>query len=110
MTPVRRPRLTRGDLARVRLADSIARRPEPIQPCAKPGPAAVRRAETGALPAGLSPMLGIDDLAELLSCSRRLVERMRSTGKVPKPDFKVGKMPRWHVETIRAWIGRGGKP
>ena len=45
------------------------------------------------LPAGIEPMLGIDDLAALLSCSRRLVERMRSAGKVPKPDIQIGKMP-----------------
>ena len=38
-------------------------------------------------------MLGIDDLAAVLSCSRRLVERMRSAGKVPKPDIQIGKMP-----------------
>ena len=39
------------------------------------------------LPASIEPMLHIDDLAALLSCSRRLVERMRSAGKVPKPDI-----------------------
>ena len=61
------------------------------------------------LPAGIEPMLGIDDLAALLSCSRRLVERMRSAGKVPRPDIKVGKMPRWRVETIRRWIERDGR-
>jgi len=55
-------------------------------------------------------MLSIDDLAALLSCSRRLVERMRSAGKVPKPDIKIGKMPRWRVETIRRWIEGGGRP
>jgi len=54
-------------------------------------------------------VLGIDDLAELLSCSRRLVERMRSAGRVPMPDIKIGRMPRWKPETIRAWIERGGK-
>jgi len=58
----------------------------------------------------IEPMLSIDDLAALLSCSRRLVERMRSAGKVPKPDINVGKMPRWKAATIRAWIERGGKP
>jgi len=31
-------------------------------------------------------------------------------GKVPKPDIKIGKMPRWKAATIRAWIERGGKP
>jgi len=61
------------------------------------------------LPAGIEPMLGIDDLAVFLSCSRRLVERMRSAGKVPRQDIKIGKMPRWKAATIRAWIERGGK-
>ncbi|HKM56160.1 MAG TPA: helix-turn-helix domain-containing protein [Isosphaeraceae bacterium] len=57
----------------------------------------------------IEPMLSIDDLAAILSCSRRLVERMRSAGKVPKPDIKIGKMPRWKAATIRGWIERGGK-
>ena len=35
------------------------------------------------LPAGFERMFSIDDLAALLNCSRRLVERMRSCGKVP---------------------------
>ena len=61
------------------------------------------------LPASIEPMLHIDDLAALLSCSRRLVERMRSAGKVPKPDIHVGRCPRWKPATIRAWIERGGK-
>jgi|SRR5271157_1332229 len=80
------------------LADSINRQSE--APAAKPG---------RTLPASIEPMLHIDDLAELLSCSRRLVERMRSAGKVPKPDFHVGRCPRWKPATIRAWIDRGGK-
>jgi hypothetical protein len=61
------------------------------------------------LPAGFERMFSIDDLAALLNCSRRLVERMRSSGKVPRPDLKIGKMPRWNPETIRRWMG-GGKP
>lgn len=52
-------------------------------------------------------MLSIDDLAVVLSCSRRLVERMRSSGKVPKPDLYVGRCPRWRPETVRSWIGEG---
>jgi len=54
-------------------------------------------------------MLGIDDLAAVFSCSRRIIERMRAAGKVPKPDIKIGKMPRWKPETIRSWIEKGGK-
>jgi hypothetical protein len=57
----------------------------------------------------IEPMLGIDDLARILNCSRRLVERMRAAGKIPTPDFKVGKMPRWQPETIRRWLEKGGK-
>jgi predicted DNA-binding transcriptional regulator AlpA len=73
-------------------------------------PAAPARPQGRTLPASIEPLLHIDDLAELLSCSRRLVERMRSAGKIPKPDIHVGKCPRWKPATIRAWIERGGKP
>jgi len=89
----------------VRLADMIDRQPE--APADRPQ-AGSPRGRT--LPASIEPMLHIDDLAELLSCSRRLVERMRSAGKIPKPDIHVGKCPRWKPATIRAWIERGGKP
>ena len=99
MTPAPRRKPAVYDPGPVRLADAIDRPPE--APAAKPG---------RTLPASIEPMLHIDDLAALLSCSRRLVERMRSAGKVPKPDIHVGKCPRWKPATIRAWIDRGGKP
>ncbi len=94
--------LTIKDLAEydpgpVRLADAIDHQPE----AAKPG---------RMLPADMEPMLGMDELAAFLSCSRRLVERMRSAGKVPKPDMHVGRCPRWKPATIRTWIKSGGKP
>jgi predicted DNA-binding transcriptional regulator AlpA len=60
--------------------------------------------------AGIEPLLGIDDLAAALSCGRRLVERMRAAGKLPRPDLKLGKMPRWRASTIRRWIEGGGRP
>jgi len=78
------------------LADSNDRQPEVGKP-------------KRTLPAGIEPMLGLDDLAAPLSCSRRLIERMRSAGKVPKSDMLVGKMPRWRAETIRRWIEAGGR-
>jgi predicted DNA-binding transcriptional regulator AlpA len=65
---------------------------------------------TKPLPPGVEPLLSINDLATVLSCSRRLVERMCAGGKVPKPDLKVGRMPRWRADTIRRWIEDGGKP
>jgi len=102
------PTTSRADSGPTSLNRSARRRPpeqpspftSQARPPARPGPA---------LPVGLAPVLGIDDLAELLSCSRRLVERMRSAGRVPMPDIKIGRMPRWKPETIRAWIERGGK-
>ena len=119
MTPApgRKPTLDgRGSL---RLADAIDPPADP-RPEAKRGPTRPagfdRQPEAPAakpgrtLPAGIEPMLGIDDLAAILSCSRRHVERMRSGGKVPKPDIKIGRMSRWKAATIRAWIERGGKP
>jgi len=89
MTPAPRRKAALTDLGPIRLAD------QPEAPAA------------GHI---IEPMLGIDDLAAILSCSRRLVERMRSAGKVPKPDIHVGRCPRWKPATIRAWIERGGKP
>ncbi len=105
MTPTPRLKPAVDGPGPVRLADMIDRQPE--APAARPQ-AGSPRGRT--LPASIEPMLHIDDLAELLSCSSRLVERMRSAGKIPKPDIHVGKCPRWKPATIRAWIDRGGKP
>ncbi len=54
--------------------------------------------------AGIEPLLSLDDLAAALSCSRRAVERLRSAGKLPAPDLKIGRCPRWKPETLRRWI------
>ncbi len=61
-------------------------------------------------PPGLEPMLRVDQLAEVLNCSRREVERMRSRGRLPRPDVLVGcRSPRWSPATIRRWVESGGK-
>jgi hypothetical protein len=57
----------------------------------------------------IEPMISLDDLAVILKCSRRWLERERSAGRVPKPDFQAGRCPRWKPETIRRWIGEGGR-
>jgi len=62
-----------------------------------------------ALPADLEPLIGIDDLARILSCSRRLVERMRASKKIIHPDMYICRMPRWRPERIRHWIEGGNK-
>ena len=100
MTPAPRPETPTPQTRRLRLADSIDRRPEAPAPGSKPG---------RTLLAGMEPLLSIDDLTVILNCSRRLVERMRSAGKVPPPDLHVGRMPRWKPETVRRWMEAGGK-
>jgi excisionase family DNA binding protein len=57
----------------------------------------------------MEPMLGMDDLAALLRCNRRTLERLRSAGKLPQPDIHIGRMPRWKRSTIETWVERGGR-
>ena len=57
-----------------------------------------------ASPPALDPLLSIDDLARVLNCGRRSVERLLSAGRLPRPDIRLGRMPRWRPATIRDWI------
>ncbi len=50
-----------------------------------------------------------DELADALGISRRAIERERSAGRLPRPDLTIGRMPLWRVQTIKAWLERGGK-
>ena len=78
---------------------------------ADPRPEAAEIPAGVAKPAGaIEPLLSQDDLTRVLNASRRTVERMRSAGKLPKPDLLLNRMPRWRPETIRRWIERGGRP
>jgi hypothetical protein len=52
--------------------------------------------------------LTINDWIEALNASRSSVERMRASGNLPKPDFYVGKCPRWKRATVLRWIDSGG--
>ena len=99
MTPAPRRKPTLDGPGPVRLADAI-NLPEDLRPASKRGPT---------LPAGFEPMLSLDDLAPLLNCSRRLVERMRASKKILYPDMYIGRMPRWRPERIRRWIEGGNK-
>lgn len=60
----------------------------------------------------IEPMLTRGDLPILLSCGMRTIERLKSAGRLPKPDLLIGtgsrKSPRWKPETIRRWIEDGG--
>lgn len=61
-------------------------------------------------PSAVEPLLSLEDPTRVLSCSRRLVERLKAAGELPRPDLRIGRMPRWRPETIRRWIGEGGRP
>jgi hypothetical protein len=56
----------------------------------------------------IEPLLSLNDLAAILNCSRRWLERERSAGRVPRPNFMTGRCPRWKPATIRRWIEGGG--
>jgi hypothetical protein len=58
----------------------------------------------------LTPLLSQEDLTRVLNASRRTVERMRSAGRLPRPDLHLGRVPRWKPETIQRWIEGGGCP
>lgn len=70
----------------------------------------VRRALAPA--SSLEPLLKLADLTRVLNCQLRTVERLRSSGRLPKPDLFIGtgtrKSPRWKPATIRRWIDEGG--
>lgn len=46
----------------------------------------------------------LDDLVGLIGVSRRVLERERSAGRLPKPDRVIGRMPVWTPATIKAWL------
>jgi predicted DNA-binding transcriptional regulator AlpA len=50
----------------------------------------------------------IGEVAGVLGVCRRSLEREISAGRFPKADVQFRRMPLWRVETIRAWIERGG--
>jgi predicted DNA-binding transcriptional regulator AlpA len=89
----------------------MTRRPQPAPP--RPS-----ETNTAGLPEGVVPICKpldaaprrltyrLDELAAALGISRRTLERERSVGRFPAPDLRIGKMPLWRPETIRAWIER----
>jgi predicted DNA-binding transcriptional regulator AlpA len=47
---------------------------------------------------------GIDDVAGALGVSRPTFERLRSSGRFPKPDLLIGKRPMWRRATVEKWV------
>jgi predicted DNA-binding transcriptional regulator AlpA len=50
----------------------------------------------------------MSELASAFGVSRRTIERERSAGRFPKPNFYIGRAPLWTKEVISNWIEHGG--
>jgi hypothetical protein len=50
-----------------------------------------------------------EDLEQALGIDNRTIQRWRSAGKFPKPDIRHGHTLLWRVETVKAWLERGGR-
>lgn len=66
----------------------------------------MRRTEPPRTAAPLEPLMSITETAEILNVSRRSLERLIAAGTFPKPDVKIGRMPRWSRQSIRRFIER----
>jgi predicted DNA-binding transcriptional regulator AlpA len=49
---------------------------------------------------------GLDDIEALTGLSRRTLERLRSSGKFPRPDLVVGRRVLWRPSSIQEWIDK----
>ncbi len=56
----------------------------------------------------IEPLLSIQDIASILQISRRGVERMRCSGRFPRQDLTLGRLPRWKPTSVNNWIDSGG--
>ncbi len=52
----------------------------------------------------IEPLLSQTDICRILACSQRSLDRLRSAGRLPRPDMFIGRSPRWRPDTIRQWI------
>jgi predicted DNA-binding transcriptional regulator AlpA len=52
----------------------------------------------------IDPLLAQVDLCRVLVTSQRTIDRLRASGRLPRPDLHIGRSPRWRPDTIRSWI------
>jgi hypothetical protein len=62
--------------------------------------------------AGLvEPLLTRRDLSRVLRVSLPVLDRLKASGRLPKPDLVLSRRsPRWRATTIRRWVEEGGRP
>lgn len=53
-----------------------------------------------------SPLMGLQEVAEMIGCSGRNVHYLRKSGRMPKP-IKIGRLARWKRTDMVAWIDGG---
>lgn len=58
------------------------------------------------LPPGCEALLGKRQICFAVGVSARTFDSMVSAGQFPKPDARVGALPKWHVDTLNGWIRR----
>jgi len=51
-------------------------------------------------------LMKVQEVAERLNCSSRLIYSMKSYGRMPLP-IKLGKLVRWDWDVIEKWISEG---
>lgn len=49
-------------------------------------------------------MVSLGDIAEHLGVHVRTLKRWRTEGQMPRADFEMGGIVRWHRCTIEKWI------
>jgi len=57
--------------------------------------------------APVETLLTRHQLARLLGCSARTLDRDRAAGLIPDPLPRPGKNPRWLASEIHAWLAAG---
>lgn len=65
-------------------------------------PATPARPPTDLLPACISAF----ELARMLNCSVRHIERLDASCRMPAP-IRLGRAKRWRLDEIRAWLAAG---
>ncbi len=51
-------------------------------------------------------LLNTRDVAAMLQCSPRTVQRLAASGRMPRP-VRLGRLARWSRPAIEVWIGNG---
>lgn len=60
-----------------------------------------------ALPATDSKLVNVEEAAEMLGVSSRMVRRLRDISSMPRP-ISLGSLIRWHRDEVDQWITDGG--